>query len=171
MVPVHREGSRSSQQLCMECTSRGPDPLRLLPWTPSWHNSWSVPRKEPKTRCIHFCGSPLTTCLALPTGSWMPTRSTASGSMPSRIYRTSHCSPCMTTRSRVLLRAPSPPCGPSRPCECPLAPPAPQQVDLREITASRYRQVFKFQLCLLGEGNGTPLQYSCMENPMGGGAW
>ena len=30
-------------------------------------------------------------------------------------------------------------------------------------------------LCLLpifhGEGNGTPLQYSCLENPMDGGAW
>ena len=23
----------------------------------------------------------------------------------------------------------------------------------------------------MGEGNGTPLQYSCLENPMGGGAW
>ena len=22
-----------------------------------------------------------------------------------------------------------------------------------------------------GEGNGSPLQYSCLENPMGGGAW
>jgi len=22
-----------------------------------------------------------------------------------------------------------------------------------------------------GEGDGTPLQYSCLENPMGGGAW
>ena len=22
-----------------------------------------------------------------------------------------------------------------------------------------------------GEGNGTPLQYSCLVNPMGGGAW
>ena len=22
-----------------------------------------------------------------------------------------------------------------------------------------------------GEGNGTPLQYSCLENPMGGEAW
>ena len=22
-----------------------------------------------------------------------------------------------------------------------------------------------------GEGNGTPLQYSCLENPMGRGAW
>ena len=24
---------------------------------------------------------------------------------------------------------------------------------------------------LSGEGNGTPLLYSCLENPMGGGAW
>ena len=23
----------------------------------------------------------------------------------------------------------------------------------------------------LGDGNGTPLQYSCLENPMDGGAW
>ena len=27
-------------------------------------------------------------------------------------------------------------------------------------------------LCIsFGEGNGTPLQYSCLENPMDGGAW
>jgi len=25
--------------------------------------------------------------------------------------------------------------------------------------------------CRSGEGNGTPLQYSCLENPMDGGAW
>ena len=24
---------------------------------------------------------------------------------------------------------------------------------------------------LVGEGNGTPLQHSCLENPMEGGAW
>ena len=24
---------------------------------------------------------------------------------------------------------------------------------------------------LSGEGNGTPLQYSCLENPVDGGAW
>ena len=24
---------------------------------------------------------------------------------------------------------------------------------------------------IVGEGNGTPLQYSCLENPMDGGAW
>ena len=25
--------------------------------------------------------------------------------------------------------------------------------------------------CIFGEGNGTPLQYSCLENPMDRGAW
>ena len=29
----------------------------------------------------------------------------------------------------------------------------------------------KFMTNLFGEGNGTPLRYSCLENPMGGGAW
>ena len=24
---------------------------------------------------------------------------------------------------------------------------------------------------IIGEGNGTPLQYSCLENPVDGGAW
>ena len=24
---------------------------------------------------------------------------------------------------------------------------------------------------VIGDGNGTPLQYSCLENPMDGGAW
>ena len=26
-------------------------------------------------------------------------------------------------------------------------------------------------MAAIGEGNGTPLQYSCLENPMDGGAW
>ena len=26
-------------------------------------------------------------------------------------------------------------------------------------------------IIIIGEGNGTPLQYSCLENPMEGGAW
>ena len=26
-------------------------------------------------------------------------------------------------------------------------------------------------LTFIREGNGTPLQYSCLENPMDGGAW
>ena len=32
----------------------------------------------------------------------------------------------------------------------------------------------KHSLCFnqfYGEGNGTQLQYSCLENPMGGGTW
>ena len=29
----------------------------------------------------------------------------------------------------------------------------------------------KILLYSTGEGNGTPLQYSCLENPMDGGAW
>ena len=35
-------------------------------------------------------------------------------------------------------------------------------------TAAKLLRVSKL---LLGEGNGTPLQYSCLENPMDGGAW
>ena len=34
--------------------------------------------------------------------------------------------------------------------------------------------VFLFQsvaVLITGEGNGTPLQYACLENPMDGGAW
>ena len=30
---------------------------------------------------------------------------------------------------------------------------------------------FKDTNPIIGEGNGTPLQYSCLENPMDGGAW
>ena len=30
---------------------------------------------------------------------------------------------------------------------------------------------FKPDSLWFGEGNGTPLQYSCLENPMDGGAW
>ena len=32
-------------------------------------------------------------------------------------------------------------------------------------------QISLFSTLLCGEGNGTPLQYSCLENPMGQGAW
>ena len=31
--------------------------------------------------------------------------------------------------------------------------------------------LFLISRSLFGEGNGTPLQYSCLENPMDGGAW
>ena len=31
--------------------------------------------------------------------------------------------------------------------------------------------IYYFAVCKWGEGNGIPLQYSCLENPMDGGAW
>ena len=34
-----------------------------------------------------------------------------------------------------------------------------------------YHVVDLDQLCGHGEGNGIPLQYSCLENPRDGGAW
>ena len=38
------------------------------------------------------------------------------------------------------------------------------------VVKTYFRPLFCFSI-LLGEGNGTPLQYSCLENPMDGGAW
>ena len=32
-------------------------------------------------------------------------------------------------------------------------------------------QKLKIYMYFMGEGNGTPLQYCCPENPMDGGAW
>ena len=32
-------------------------------------------------------------------------------------------------------------------------------------------QICLYPRCFFGEGNGTALQYSCLENPMDGGAW
>ena len=40
-----------------------------------------------------------------------------------------------------------------------------QEVDTTE------RLHFHFSLSCIGEGNGNPLQCSCLENPRGGGAW
>ena len=31
--------------------------------------------------------------------------------------------------------------------------------------------IFELSSDSVGEGDGTPLQYSCLENPMDGGAW
>ena len=46
---------------------------------------------------------------------------------------------------------------------------------LKDLSRKLYEAInflFCFSLCTLnGEGNGTPLQYSCLENPMDGGAW
>ena len=33
------------------------------------------------------------------------------------------------------------------------------------------RHHFRFPLSCIGEGNGNPLQFSCLENPRDGGAW
>ena len=41
----------------------------------------------------------------------------------------------------------------------------------QERTLSGFMQNNMFLRTLSGEGNGTPLQYSCLENPMDGGAW
>ena len=42
----------------------------------------------------------------------------------------------------------------------------------REMKGRLKREGIKVHLCLIpGEGNGTPLQYSCLENPMKVGAW
>ena len=36
---------------------------------------------------------------------------------------------------------------------------------------SNFTFTFHFSLSCIGEGNGNPLQYSCLENPRDGGAW
>ena len=33
------------------------------------------------------------------------------------------------------------------------------------------QEVYAVVCTQIGEGNGTPLKYSCLENPMDGGAW
>ena len=38
------------------------------------------------------------------------------------------------------------------------------------MLSSRYQTLF-YTLCTHTEGDGAPLQYSCLENPMDGGAW
>ena len=46
---------------------------------------------------------------------------------------------------------------------------------LEPIIQSKVSQKEKHQYSILmhiyGEGNGTPLQYSCLESPMDGGTW
>ena len=41
---------------------------------------------------------------------------------------------------------------------------------IREMKISVQKR-FKAALLIIGEGNGDPLQYSCLENPVDGGAW
>ena len=40
--------------------------------------------------------------------------------------------------------------------------------DSKRLKVNSHQFMVKF---CFGEGNGTPLQYSCLENPMDGGAW
>ena len=40
---------------------------------------------------------------------------------------------------------------------------------MRSDTTERFH--FRFSLACIGEGNGNPLQCSCLENPRDGGAW
>ena len=41
----------------------------------------------------------------------------------------------------------------------------------REESDTTERLPFHFSLSCIGEGNGNPLQRSCLENPRDGGAW
>ena len=41
----------------------------------------------------------------------------------------------------------------------------------RKESDTTERLHFHFSLSCIGEGNGNPLQYSCLENPMDRGAW
>ena len=50
-------------------------------------------------------------------------------------------------------------------------PPSQFLLDFGRMWQEEYFFFFLNTHNLSGEGNGTPLQYSCLENPMGGGAW
>ena len=39
------------------------------------------------------------------------------------------------------------------------------------LVTGRGKKHLEMNRIKFGEGNGTPLQYSCLENPMDGGAW
>ena len=49
------------------------------------------------------------------------------------------------------------------------------QIRIRTIEDYGFRIHFThiqiISIDIIREGNGTPLQYSCLENPMDGGAW
>ena len=39
------------------------------------------------------------------------------------------------------------------------------------VSLDSSKQLYYLLSFKVGEGNGTPLQYSCLENPIDGGAW
>ena len=51
------------------------------------------------------------------------------------------------------------------------SPPAEGQPNLAEVPKAILLHFFFYPSSQDGEGNGTPLQYSCLENAMDGGAW
>ena len=42
---------------------------------------------------------------------------------------------------------------------------------LKVMEKQKFSSNFKLFILYGGEGSGTPFQYSCLENPMEGGAW
>ena len=44
-------------------------------------------------------------------------------------------------------------------------------IDFRLAFGSLFNSLGLIIYCIFREGDGTPLQYSCLENPMDGGAW
>ena len=40
-----------------------------------------------------------------------------------------------------------------------------------ELNVEQQTGMSRLYIHIIGEGNGTPIQYSCLENPMDGGAW
>ena len=42
---------------------------------------------------------------------------------------------------------------------------------IQSETSQKEENKYRILRHIYGEGNGTPLQYSCLENPMDGGAW
>ena len=46
-----------------------------------------------------------------------------------------------------------------------------KSVQVQINTALQTILIFAVPSKIFGAGNGTPLQYSCLENPMDGGAW
>ena len=46
-----------------------------------------------------------------------------------------------------------------------------QPIRQREVSQKESNKYHILTHICIGEGNGSPLQYSCLENPMDGGAW
>ena len=49
---------------------------------------------------------------------------------------------------------------------------SPKQIPkLEQVTKLVACEYLEKNMLIIGEGNGSPLQYSCLENSMDGGAW